>query len=188
MLETISWNEFLIAVASTVGIYYALAIGILYRAEIVNALSPKPAKPSGSSDSETPEPSTQRQFMGSPRSELKNDVFEAAANMEEIQVQSASEPLREIELSRQTPETLLIGTIADLLQEIKFIVNETPGSGKDELGPLFNSLLSKYSSLINTRYQETITLFIHSTLSEPGHQTCSLEEIRSWWPAANDDE
>lgn len=69
-------------------------------------------------------------------------------------------------LVKQTgSEALLVGTIADLLEEIKnlwFDIRRTEKS-KEETSRLFQSLLSRYRPSIGANYRDVINLFIYDS-------------------------
>ena len=121
--------------------------------------------------------------MGKINSETQVNVpHEILLESEEINVQpsgEAEEPIRQS--ATNSPETLLIGTIADLLEEIKTVIAGLPPNEKEETVLLFKALLSRYPQLILTRYQEAINFFIYNSLKEKATFDLKPNEIKSWW-------
>jgi hypothetical protein len=62
----------------------------------------------------------------------------------------------------ETQDALVIGTIADLLEEVKTLVQvivDCEGD-KEESISMFQSLLSKYTQLAETKFRTAINMFI----------------------------
>jgi hypothetical protein len=81
-------------------------------------------------------------------------------------------------------EALLIGTIADLLEEVKKLLNtlRKRRRSKEESSHLFQSLLGHYHPLIGINCRDIISLFIYDACKNHYHIQLPLDEIRSWWP------
>lgn len=80
-------------------------------------------------------------------------------------------------------DTILVGRISDLLEDIKHILFTIRKSKKrkDAAVRHFQSLLSHYP-LIGKNYSDTISLFIYDACNNEYHIHLPLPEIRSWWP------
>lgn len=94
--------------------------------------------------------------------------------------------VRQLTLSvkENTSETLLIGTLADLLEEVKevlILIRKTKKS-KEESSHLFRSLPGRYRPLIGINYKDIISLFIFDACKNQYRAELTLDEIRSWWP------
>lgn len=81
-------------------------------------------------------------------------------------------------------ETLLIGTVAYLLEDIKqlLIFLQRSKRNKEESIQLFRSLLSRYHPQIGLNYRDVISLFIHDACKNQHQVQMPLDEIKSWWP------
>jgi hypothetical protein len=174
MFKAISWSEFLTAITLLLGVYYAAIAILYYRNEITDFLKgrskPKQIK---STDDESSE-----DVMGSARFIDQHVPREERIATEDIETISRNDH------DFDAPETdaLLVGTVADLLQEIKSQTDTIHGWKKDELKPFYQEILSKYPQLIGTQYQEAINLFIQNTCEEYCQVMFELHELQQLWP------
>ena len=185
MFESISWQEFLTTIAVAVGGYYAITTLLLYSSEITNIFKQKERKQFASEANDDQNDSNEsNDLMGKIKSETEVNVpREKSVSAEELQVQSSNENEETVTASRSNPsDTLIIGTIADVLQEIKALTEVVKDSSKEEAGSLFKSLLSRYPQLVGTHYHEAVSLFIYDCCKQQCEFDLAPEEIKSWWP------
>jgi hypothetical protein len=111
-------------------------------------------------------------------------MFHGKKASEELQFQSSNESEEIITpvQSNQT-DTLLIGTIADLLQEIKALAEVVSISSKEESISFFKSLLQRFSKLRGTHYEDAVNVFIYNSCKEQCGFDLQPNEIKSWWVA-----
>lgn len=86
--------------------------------------------------------------------------------------------------SIDAPESLLVGTVADLLEEIKKLswkISKNKETKAESIS-LFQALLSHYYPLIGLNYNDVINLFIYDSCKENRVLDLPPEGIRSWWP------
>lgn len=189
MFNSISWQDFLTVMAVAVGSYYAITVLLLYSSEITNIFRQKESKQFSSEATEDQIDSIEsNDLMGKVKYETEVHVpREKNVSSEELQVQS----LNEIEESITTSvsvnsDTLLIGTIADLLQEAKVLAEVVSDSSKEEAVSLFKSLLSRYPQLAATHYREAVSLFIYDSCKQHCEFDLEPKEIKSWWSEIED--
>jgi hypothetical protein len=97
------------------------------------------------------------------------------------EVQEPIQPLRQG--TAASADNLLVGSVADLLEEIKTLV-ELIGeykSSKAESQAFFNALFLRYPQLTKTSYQEAINIYLLDTARHHFSFEVSLPEIASWW-------
>lgn len=173
MLQSISWSDFFTAVAVLVTLYYLFSVAVFYQKDFVHYL--KNRGKSSQSDSDTT--SMSDNIMGATHSEQHVPREERIAP-EDVQIISKRDD------SEQTDsDSLLVGTVSDLLQEIRLLNENIQLQTKDELVPVFRELLAKYPKLINTQYQEAINLFIVNASQESGKWEFDSVEVESLWPS-----
>jgi hypothetical protein len=186
MFNSISWQEFLTAIAVVVTGYYVISTLLLYSGEITHIFKHKESKqidPGAPDDQNSSNESND--LMGKIKYETEVNVpREKSVTSEELQFQSSNES-EEIIVpvqSNQT-DTLLIGTIADLLQEIKALAEVVSTSSKEESVSFFKSLLQRFSKLRGTHYEDAVNMFIYNSCKEQCSFDLQPNEIKSWWIA-----
>lgn len=83
-----------------------------------------------------------------------------------------------------TRDALLLGIVADILEEVKTLVkviSECEGD-KEESISMFQSLLSKYPRLGQTKFRIAINMFIQEICKDQFAFDLTMREIDSWWP------
>lgn len=173
MFKTISWQEFLNIALIAVGLYYGISILLFYSKDLVRRFRGDRARPEeiefGSPDDST--------LMGG----IKKDA--PRKHQQVVDAQDLIIGPSDNSQQTDTEGSLLIGSVSDLLREIKVlarVIKESKGS-KEDGAPMFQSLLSNYSHLIGTKYQESISLFIHDQCRSECAFEVDLAEVRSWW-------
>ena len=187
MFDTISWQEFITTVALLAGSYYCVSAIILYRRELSAWLK------SGEHQDLVPtaHPGTGRREDKDPSGDLmgKAQPDQWLNANENVELSEAGElrfgpSTREQETSENA---MILGTVSDLLQEIRSLVEAVAGSngGREEFVSMFRSLLERYPQLNGTSYKDTINVFICDTCKEHSPFELELKEIRSWWSPAS---
>jgi hypothetical protein len=175
MFKSISWQDFLTGIAAILGAYYVLSILLLYSRDVYYWLASKGKHADQIGDNFTP---TAPKVMGG----IKQDPPKKNERSVEAEDLIIGEPVNK---ENRDDDSLLVGSVSDLLHEIKVLarVIKESGGSKEEGIPMFQSLLSNYPQLVGTKYQESITLFVHQHCSSEAVFEVSLDEIKSWWPA-----
>jgi len=91
----------------------------------------------------------------------------------------------EPEPNQVSEESLIIGTIADLLQEAKTLIQvilECEGEREESIS-MFRSLFSKYPGLAETKFRTAINMFILDMCKDECAFDLSISEVNSWWPS-----
>jgi hypothetical protein len=176
MFNSLSWQEFFNAIFIVLGAYYGISILLLYSREIIQRFKAK------------------RDQGNKPVAEVKKDLSNLMGGIKKDLPKKHEQTVDARELIVDQPksseqfsdneDSLLIGSVSDLLHEIKVlarVIKESNGS-KEEGAPMFESLLSNYSHLSTTKYQQSVSLFIHDLCrSECGFEV-DLSEVNAWWP------
>jgi hypothetical protein len=185
MFNSISWQDFLTAIMIVVGGYYAITTLLLYSTEITSIFKQKQPKQITSEVAEDQKDSIEsNDLMGKVKYETEVQVpREKSISVEELQVLSSDEHEEAVTTSSANhSDTLIIGTIADLLQEIKALAGVVKDSSKEEAVPLFKSLLSRYPQLAGTNYREAVSVFLYDSCKQQCEFDLEPNEINSWWP------
>lgn len=173
MFKSISWQEFLYAVLVVAGGYYCIFILFLYSRDIIRIFR---SRDESSRQTQPKSEKTSSNLMGG----IKNDPprkNEQSVDAQELIVDQLA--------SRDNEESLLIGSVSDLLHEIKVlarVIKESNGSKEDGV-PMYQSLLSNYPHISGTKYQESVSIFIYEHLRNENVFEADLDEINSWWSA-----
>lgn len=185
MFSSITWEIFLTTVLAVVSCYYGITTLLLYHQEIIqyvktrgqqHPVSPQPTKVAASSHS----------VMGSIQEESSRELRSTISPAEEISVASDDdqpETVTSPEVVSWTRDNLLIGSVADLLQEVKTLsqLMAECESDKAEGESLFKTLLLRYPHLRGTIYRDAVNLFIIDAARNHFVFDLSLSEINSWW-------
>ncbi len=187
MFETISWQEFLTVITGVVICYYAISILLLFSSEIINLFKQKQSKQITPETIEDQYDSSEsNELMGKVKYETETSpTREKSISSEELQIQSIDETEEVIELSSVKPsDAILLGTIADFLQEIKALTEVVKDSSKEEATALFKSLISRYQQVGDTHYKDALNIFIYDSCEQHCAFNLELKEIIVWWPEA----
>lgn len=117
---------------------------------------------------------------------IKIDVpSENKISVEEV----ISQPPKEAEDSVIAIDTvaagLVVGSVADLLEEIKSLASGLTGCPREEAATMFQQLLSRHGNLVGTPYQESLNLVIVGELADKCSINFEPAEIATWWPTAD---
>ena len=181
MLNSISWQEFFQTVIVAVGGYYAISILLLYSKDITQKIQAFKTR------SVKTEPQSRATDLINLMGAIKNEQPSEAISSNQKVVSSA-----EISISENASNTAakyledasLIGTVSDLLQEIKVIADmiaESEGN-KEDAASAFQALLKNYLHLSATKYQDAIDLVIYDHCKNQCALQVEMSEIKSWWP------
>ncbi|HYF66720.1 MAG TPA: hypothetical protein VD884_01230 [Ohtaekwangia sp.] len=169
MLKSISWQEFLTVLSVLSLIYYSILGLVYYRVEIKNLISGK-----GKSDA-SPRPSTRssNSLIGQIREEEGIDEDEDQSTISSDQINPA----------QNHPQDALLGTVADLLKDLKEIIDSiaTSKTEKGESLVLIKAVFSRYEQLRDTNYQQPVELFLYENAIDQFPFELSLEEIKKLW-------
>ena len=181
MLYSISWQEFFQTVIVAIGGYYAISILLLYSKEI--SLKIQRFKTHSVKDEPQVVEKPLNNLMGAIKSELPVKNISPNQNLVSSTEISISENASNT-AAKYLEDALLIGTVSDLLQEIKTIADmivESRGM-KDDAASAFQALLKNYLHLSATKYQEAIDLVIYDHCKNQCALQVEMSEITSWWP------
>lgn len=183
---TISWHETLVVTAFlTIG-YYAAAALLFYRKEI--AAWWKTRRLPKAAIVENPQSSPSPDLMGVAEAEtgLVKTGLHSMALIESQSLQTApatqeEEPITLKQTENYHSDRLLLGAVADLLEELKTVATAITDSGRGEAEnvSLISSLLARYPHLASSRYRDAINLHILNSFKESINLT--IDEIDSWW-------
>jgi uncharacterized protein with PQ loop repeat len=183
MFSSITWEIFLSTVVVMVGGYYVITTLLLYHNEIIHWVKSRGQK-SVVKIASTEVHAQPDGMMGSIRNELIAELRSSTASAEEINVSSVDEEPEEIQAIKPlSNDSLLIGSMADLLQEIKTLIQLITEckSDKTECVSLFRTLLLRYPHLSDTTYQDVINLYIAEATMNQTAFNLTLPEIKTWW-------
>lgn len=163
MFNSISWESFLTTIGSLAGAYYFITTLMLYHQEITQWWKNK---------------------FNSSRIEESESVVEQTAIMGKVEntPSSPSNPLVHT-ASVVTEKDVLIGSVSDLLQEIKSLIQLAIENNWDKAQSesLFRALLIRYPTLKNTTHQQSVSSFMADTTSEECSFALTTEEVMTWW-------
>ncbi len=186
MFKTITWEIYTIT-ALTIGlVYYVISALLLYRSELIRWLKSQPSS-SQPPSRETESIATHDNVMGGINpSEAAQRT--SSADPETIAVSTHDEIPEDIVLSSSNSslsrnDHLLVGSVADLLEEIKTLIQVIAEykSSKPESRAFFHALFIRYPQLAGTSYQEAISLYICDAARNQFSFELSFPEVTSWW-------
>ncbi len=175
MFNTISWSEFLTTLSLIIAVYYAVSTAIYYRQEI----SVRFRRRSDTNNNRVEDQATA--LMGATKPEVPRVIRKQTVSSEDLLIAPSS-----IAEPNSTPasDPIVIGTIADLLQESKDLASSVSDtkSSREECAMLFQSLLERYPQLNNSTYKDALSISIYYTCKNEIGIEYSLNEIKTWWP------
>ncbi len=185
MFNSISWQEFFLVIGFSAVAYYCLATLLLFRVEILSLFRGNFSK-FGPAEDVSDVPDSESGIMGNVQEEpvSPRTSLDSAREIEVFPSNDDPETFSEV---RQAPAAqdpaMLIGSVSDLLQEIKTLVELVVEykSPKQEGISLFQTLLLRYPHLRDSIYQEPVNLYIYETAKSRFHFELELDEIRQWW-------
>jgi len=189
MFNSISWEIYTTAALVIALGYYVITSLLLYSHELVRWVK---SRSTSSNDLPSREPesiSSQASVMGGiNRLEGFIDQRTSSVNLDAIAVTSQDEIQEEIVLPKtstasSTSDHLLVGSVADLLEEIKTLIQLIAEykSSKPESQEFFHALFLRYPQLVGTTYQEAVSLYICETARDQVSFELTFPEVYSWW-------
>jgi hypothetical protein len=185
MLHSISWLEFFTTIGLIVGGYYVITGLLLYSGEIGSILKSKSRRSTFDPSPQAPLQQTD-QLIGVAKPESSGDtgLREVVVNANEVLVSESSVAEEPIEVTSIT--VTVEDDVASLTSEIEALVRIVSHSSRDESLPLFQSLISRYSSLVDTDHVEPLSQLLHDKVSEHCNFQIDVDEIRGWWSMADE--
>lgn len=185
MLQSISWLEFFTTIGLVVGGYYLITGLLLYSKEIGSFLKSKSRRSLLNQSSQTPLKQTDH-LIGVAKAESPSDtgLRVAVVNADEVLVSESSIAEESIEVTSIT--VTVEDDVASLTSEIEALVRIVSHSSRDESLPLFQSLISRYSGLVDTDHVEPLSQLLHDKVSEHCNFQIDVDEIRGWWSMADE--
>jgi hypothetical protein len=171
MLKSISWQEFLTVMSILAVIYYSVLGFIYYRAEIKNLFSGRRSSKIPASPKQSPKSNS---LVGQIKEEEQIDDADNDSSLSADQLNVAE---------TRSPQDALLGTVADLLKDLKEIIDAVVAnkSSKDECLIFIKAAFAKYSQLQNTTYQQSINLFLYENAIDQFSFELPLDEIQKLW-------
>ena len=191
MFNSISWQEFFLLIGLSALAYYSLTILLLFRTEVFSLFRDRFSR--SPPVNQVPDvPDSEPGMMGNVQKgepvSLRTSL-DSARDIEVFPSNEGPESFSEVEQmpSAQDP-SLLIGSVADLLQEIKTLVELIAQykSPKEEATSLFQTLLLRYPHLRDSIYLEPVNFYICETAKSRFHFELNLDEIRQCWGTRHD--
>ncbi|MDZ7650298.1 MAG: hypothetical protein U5K54_25935 [Cytophagales bacterium] len=183
MLNSISWEGYLSAIALLVGGYYAIATILLYSNEIKNIVNQKARKNSNEDVSENQSDSNEsNSLMGDIRYEsltqgnVSREQILATEEMSFAPLAEADEPID------GTLNNAINRFVSTLLTEIESLLEVIARDNKKETATLFQALLHNYPQLVATDFQDEVSQHIYDALKIDCEFQIELNEVKSWWP------
>lgn len=181
MFEIFSWNEYLFGLLIAAAGYYLFVVVIFYRKEVLNPSRLGKKQPYQSEKAIKPF-NKQPEFLG----KAQPDIFPTS---EHVSLENSEQlVIAESKPKSNDPDTaangaLLLGTIADLLQEFKTLIQVIAESkpGKGQTIVMVQSLLSRYSHLSETKFRSPINLYLIDLLKEDLSMEMTFNEINQLW-------
>jgi hypothetical protein len=172
MLKSISWQEFLTVISVITVIYYAVLGIFFYGSKIKSILSGRGRPPLQNENQRAPKKSAS----------LVGKIKEEEHAEETREDLIASDQLN-VANSSSRENDLMLGTVADVLKELKNLIQEIIDSKitKEQSIDLFKALLSNYNQIKATNYQRSIDLFIHENAVDQFDFELGLDEITQLW-------
>jgi hypothetical protein len=183
MFTSITWDFFLTALVAAIGSYYSITTVLLYHREIIQWIKSSGQQPVAQRESTgMAEPS--HAVMGGIQKESTQELRSSAAAAEEIYADATDEePETVTSPEALSQDSLLIGSVADLLQEVKTLSQLLADykSDKAEGESLFRILLLRYPHLRSTTYREAINFYIVDASRNQFSFDLSSSEVNAWW-------
>jgi len=189
MFTSITWGVFLGAIFLIISGYYAITSLLLYSGELKAWVTGK-LKSTQSPIEVGPVPPSDGVMGPINRADLTAEQRVSTVADQDIAISANDEFPEPILTPRQgsalQADSILVGSVADLLEEIKTLVQLIGEykSSKAECHAFFHALFLRYPQLMNTTYQDAINLYILHTARDYFSFEVSLQDIASWWTTA----
>ncbi|NOT73408.1 MAG: hypothetical protein HOP08_00670 [Cyclobacteriaceae bacterium] len=163
MLQSISWYQFFTVIGGLIVAYYFFGAIYFYSSEIKALLKGESLQ--------------RKDIIKKPSADPGNLIGKTVS---QSPTQEESNPDTD-----EATENVLMGTVADLVEEVKSVIIKSESLQRDAISPKFRELLSRYSILVDTHYRPTISLFIADTLTDKAGYVIERAEVDTWWPKSN---
>ena len=188
MFTSITWELFFTAILLIAGGYYGITVLLLYHHEIIHWFKSRSQQSRVSTPEHSVESTPSVGIMGGANRDNANEPLRTSVKTEEVAIAASDDEPETIHSpTLLAKDDLLIGSVADLLQEIKTLVQLVAEykSDKIESQSLFHALLIRYPHLRDTSYQEAIGLYICEAAKGQFSFDISLKEVSTWWNEEN---
>ncbi|MGC3947983.1 MAG: hypothetical protein QM762_26320 [Chryseolinea sp.] len=187
MFYSISWQTYLTLAVSFLVAYYCITGLLLYYREIIQFIKQHriPTTPLTPNQKESLIPDPPTEIIGPHSSSATTKLPIATVDSDEIIV-AASENSNspQSELSKLSdPGSIIVGSIADLLNELKTLISlfAEYGSPKAECASLFAACFQKYPHLKGTTYQHAISAYVCEESKDHLQFALTLDDVQQWW-------
>jgi len=199
MFNSITWELFVTSFAGLIGSYYFITTLLLYHKEITQWVKSRltgsqslTLQPSDTAISHTQDilGAANNETRNETRNENKNENKRDAERTSVVESEDIAGGVTDDEPDTITTtavsnhhDALLIGSVADLLNEIKTLIQLSAEyqSGKEECADLFKASLLKYPHLKGTTYQYAINGYICEESKNQFAFDLTLQEVAQWW-------
>jgi hypothetical protein len=193
MLNSITWQSFSLILLAPIAVYYIVSVVIFYcadvRAYIISrishpTISQRPQAASG--DVVQPEFSFP-DLMGNVKTDVVIEEIPASVSADEIFFEQDDDQIPEVFLpliqKASANDSLLIGSVADLLHELKtlFKMLREYNSSKEEGCNLLSSLLTKYPHLSESSFKDSITEYTCDLFRKELSFELQYQEVTKLW-------
>lgn len=163
MLNTISWQDYAIALAAILALYYVVSISWLFANDIKQWLR-------------------RRTDNASPQSADEEDAMPGTPQLESHRGESLRAEDSHTRHDVAYEASMYFASVADLLEEVKILTEVVVDSKAtpDQTIGLFKDLLRRYPQLAGTSYRDTLNISFHHSLSAIGMQYPTTI-INTWW-------
>lgn len=188
MFNTITWETFLTTVILLAGGYYFITTFLLYHNEIAAWFKSRSRQSTLLTSYIPTDVANSENILGKIRSDDSATAERISTiNTEDLSIGSTQD--EEPEMVKPSTATgssndgLLIGNVADLLQEIKTLIQLITEykSDRTECESLFRTLLLRYPHLRKTSYREAICQYICETAKTQFSFNLHVKEVNAWW-------
>lgn len=181
MLSSIAWQEYIIGMAVLVGGYYIISLSVLYYREITHWCKARFI----STASPVPKCIPDDSIIGGVNQDGSSPSIRSnTIAPEDIAVAPTTTEPETIDIKdTDQPHDLIIGSVADLLEEIKQLLQliKDGSMGIEESSTLFNALLIRYPQLASTTYKDAITLYICNAAKNQLSFELQHKQVSDWW-------
>lgn len=188
MFNSITWEFFTSAIVIIVTGYYVITTLLLYSKELIDWVKSRSGNPVIPSDTPKHEVPIRNVMGGINPSDTAVEERVTTVAEEVITVASEDEIQEEIHLPQKasvpsSDDHLLVGTVADLLEEVKTLIQLLTEykSSKMESQAFFHALFIRYPKLQGTSYQDAISLYVAEAAQNHFAFELSHSEINTWW-------
>ncbi len=184
MFNFISWQLFLTALTLLIVAYYLITTPLLFFKEIAAKIKSSPHPTPSVEPAREPHTKLQDNLMGTANEVTVTPKHKTITTPgPEDFITNGSDDESDFIDEAAIKNELLIGSVADLLQEIKnlLLLIAEDRTGKTESKALFNALFIRYPHLHNTSYSQAINFYLLNEEKDKFSFELTAEELQSWW-------